>query len=66
MANDKQDLEGFFATFTAKGAENPWTAVVTMWRQIRSGGATWSEAVHLFVAMMADLRQQRRERGELE
>lgn len=66
MEANKHDLDGFFATFAGKGEANPWTAVVAMWRQIRAGGATWAEAVHLFVAMMADLRQQRRERGELE
>lgn len=66
MAENKQGLEGFFAQFTDKAEENPWTSVVAMWRQIRAGGATWVESVHLFVALMADQRQQRRERGELE
>jgi hypothetical protein len=37
-----------------------------MWREIRAAGATWVEAIQLFVAMMADYRQQQRERGERE
>lgn len=66
MEANKPDLEGFFAKFANKAEENPWTSTVAMWRQIRAGGATWVEAVHLFVAMMADFRQQQRERGERE
>lgn len=66
MDRDKNDLEAFYRGFASPTEENPWKAVVTMWRQIRAGGATWSEAIHLCVAMMADLRQQKRDRGELE
>lgn len=66
MEANKQDLEGFFATFTARGEQNMWGPVVTMWREIRAAGATWVEAIQLFVAMMADFRQQQRERGERE
>lgn len=46
--------------------ENPWTAVVEMFRQMRAGGCTWRETIGLFVAIMADHRQQQRERGERE
>lgn len=45
--------------------ENPWTALVGMWRQMAAGGCTWPERVGLFVAIMADHRQQQRERGEV-